>query len=1138
MFRMVRELCGAWVLAVVAVGSPARAGADDPVANPPPAAAPAGDERPTYIILDAPADIPELLRRLDHPDIIVLKGDPGAWPVRPGGEAAAATGVTRVEVTGEVRGELAELTVELEVATADAAAAWVPIRLDGRNLPWAREGDRELPLRVAETGSWEVEVRGRGEHRVRIAVLAPVVATAERSGLDLAIPEAPTTWIRLDVPQRVAEAEAGARDPVAVETREGGRGSRLSAHLPPRSRLGLTWRAGAEPARPPAPAIAAQGEIALDIAPDAVRASSSWSITAKRGTVASLAVRLDPAEELLSVKLDGQPLSLEGPADRAAGVRTIPLAEPLRPGPPRRLDLATRRPLGPGASTRLTYCGVPFVGGVEQAGVVAIAQSGDLWIFDTPGRGLRPIDPRELPVELRARPATVLAYRFADQPFELGLRVEPSPPRLRVATRSTLVVEADAARLDAWLDYQVTRGRIFEVRVVLPEGLDLETAGPDEVVASALCPHPGPAGGRDPRVLLLRLTAKAQDEKAFRIHLTGRHPLTGAATAAIPLFQPQDGTFGDGKVAVVASGNIGVELAAEAADAVRFTPAGAGPPADWPWPAPRPEADPAAALWLRRETIAATLPLRIVARPRAVLHQTTLTARIDRRELDVRQETACSVQNGTLSALEVVVPAALAGHWDLEGTEVAGREPLGIGPDGSVRYRLGLARTATEAVTLRFRYRLPLAGALAPDRPLRVDLPALRVQEGSMLPSRLLVAADPGIGLAPEGPGWVRASGRETAERLEGDSPLRFTRVEPAGAAGVARVVATALPLVPLPPLVAPRLWLRTIQGPEGDLQGLAWYWVEAHEEALAVALPDGATLLRAQVDGEAAAVERQARPAGYRLRFPPGAATPRLVRLEYTVPAQAAAGGWDPPRLLDGGLVQQTLWEAWVTGGRAVLGVPPGWTDENRWYWDLYVWKRRPWKDAAGLATWLAGPRARPWLASVAADEGRFGFHGYLFSRAGGPTPLRPWVVARAGLVGACSGSVLGLGLVLLVWRPRGLWIVLAAVSLALVVAAAVQPGLVLPALQSALVGVVLVLVAALMRRLLERRRPAPLRLGESSGLALGPPSGSAPAVVVGSDDSTAIRPRATASEHPRPILPVGLGGDVIEIPAPGPDS
>ena len=43
----------------------------------------------------------------------------------------------------------------------------------------------------------------------------------------------------------------------------------------------------------------------------------------------------------------------------------------------------------------------------EQAGAIGITASGNLFVTGTAARGVRQIDPRtELPVELRARPAT------------------------------------------------------------------------------------------------------------------------------------------------------------------------------------------------------------------------------------------------------------------------------------------------------------------------------------------------------------------------------------------------------------------------------------------------------------------------------------------------------------------------------------------------------------------------------------------------------------------------------------------------------------------------------------------------------------------------------------------------------------
>ena len=41
------------------------------------------------------------------------------------------------------------------------------------------------------------------------------------------------------------------------------------------------------------------------------------------------------------------------------------------------------------------------------------------------------------------------------------------------------------------------------------------------------------------------------------------------------------------------------------------------------------------------------------------------------------------------------------------------------------------------------------------------------------------------------------------------------------------------------------------------------------------------------------------------------------------------------------------------------MIGLPAGWADENEWYWDTYLWQRRPRKsEAASLSA--VGPAAR----------------------------------------------------------------------------------------------------------------------------------------------------------------------------------
>ncbi|HWE39919.1 MAG TPA: hypothetical protein VG406_25435 [Isosphaeraceae bacterium] len=1101
------------LVAALLLAGPARGGADDA-----PAKKPAGDG-PTAIVVGTPDDLAALWRRLSEADWVLLKGPeyrrllerlapaPAARPAGPG--------VTAVEVRGEVHDDRAFLTVALGIDLDRDDPAWVPIRLDGQPLTRAREGPAELPVKHGESGAWEVELRGRGRHAVEVTLPVPVRLGPDGHQLDLAIPEAASTRLDLTVGPGVVEAVVGARGRVEVEPVEGGHRTRLSAHLPPRSALDVSWKLEDDPGRNLPPLLTAQGEIALEIDRAGCALTASWLLRAERGTTRSLRLTLDPAEELLELRLDDRPLTVEDRRAPGTATVTVPLDDPIRPGADRRLVVKARRPLPTAPPARWAFRGLPLAPAVEQRGLIAVGQGEGLWVGGVAGRGLRQIDPRgELPDHLRG-PATVLGYQFLDQPFELALRVDPAPPRVRVGQQTAVTIAAGQARVESWLEYQITRGRAFEARVELPAGLVLDAVGPEEVIES----FQRLAGGDGPRVLAVRLRAGTREAGGFRLHLTGHQPLD--PSGRVGLFRASDAVSTGGKVAVLAARDLVVEPADDAR-AAGFAPIPPRSPADWPFPADRSASAPVPACWLRHDDDPAALPLRVVVQPRAVHHETSLTAVVGRQGLDARQETTCHVRHGTLTRLDVAVPPAIEGRWALDGLEVVGKSRLADGPDGAPRYRLTLGREVVDQARLRFRYHLPIDPPLGPTRSGRVELPAIRVLEGTASPTRTRVAADAEVDLEPDGPGWERLP----AEPAAADAPApRLETVRPADAKAPA-VLARAAARAKLPALVASRLWLRTTQGAEGDLRGTAWYRVEIHDATLAVALPTGARLIRARVGG--AVVNRAERLAdgGYRLRFPAAlAAGPVLVALDYQVPGRATAGAWDPPRLLEGGVVEETLWEVRLPWNRALIGVPAGWTDENRWAWAGYVFKRRPWQGPEALAGWVAGPTGRAALADEPGDDGFGGSHSYLFGRPDTPAPARPWIASRAVLVAVCSGAVLALGLAWLAWRPRLAWIGPLALAMAATVAAAADLSATALVVQSSALGVALTALAALTRHLVDRRRHRHA-FGEPSGLGAATgagPGSSRHAALVGSDDSTVLRHRpASTVDRPGPSQPV----------------
>ncbi len=142
-----------------------------------------------------------------------------------------------------------------------------------------------------------------------------------------------------------------------------------------------------------------------------------------------------------------------------------------------------------------------------------------------------------------------------------------------------------------------------------------------------------------------------------------------------------------------------------------------------------------------------------------------------------------------------------------------------------------------------------------------------------------------------------------------------------------------------------------------------AWYWVETHEATFPFALPQGAVLESVRLGGEPVRqqVERSDKGDHYRVVFPVKTGNaPAMMEISYHFPLDRKAGIWIPPRLLEGGIVQQTLWDVRLPWSRAVVGTPAGWTDENEWYWDRYLWKRRPTRAPGALIDWVAATPAR----------------------------------------------------------------------------------------------------------------------------------------------------------------------------------
>src|SRR5262249_15454522 len=150
----------------------------------------------------------------------------------------------RIEVEGRVGVEYADLTASITIVLKGPDAIWVPISLDDQRVASAREGTRELALRMGDRNDWQVQLSGPGLHRIQVDFRASVRSDPLRKWLSVPIPLAPSTRLELDYLNRESDIVVGSNEEFGLTDLGAGKPRRLLAHLSPRSKLEVSWAAG------------------------------------------------------------------------------------------------------------------------------------------------------------------------------------------------------------------------------------------------------------------------------------------------------------------------------------------------------------------------------------------------------------------------------------------------------------------------------------------------------------------------------------------------------------------------------------------------------------------------------------------------------------------------------------------------------------------------------------------------------------------------------------------------------------------------------------------------------------------------------------------------------------------------------
>ena len=1099
-------------------------------AGPPPSVI--NPREPVPIFLGTPADREAFWNRLSRPDFVIVDGDEyrdlrarlGLAP--PGGTRPAQ--ILSVAISGRVVGDQAHLCVE-EVINADRVeSTWVSVRLEGFTPTRVSEAGHDLPVKQGDDRSWQVEVFGRGEHRLMLQGILPVRGTPESRRVDLAIPPAATTRFELDIPGRIESAATGPNEPIAVggPVSEGnGPLTHLAAILSPRSRIELTWREQADPERVLPGLATARGEIRVEIDPNQLRTRSLWTVAAVRGPLDHITLRCLPADEVTEVEVDGRSVRFEGRPIEGQILLTIPFDPAIAADQSRQVRIATRRPIAPGNASTLYFAGFPIEEARVQTGTVSVSRAGSVVVSAKPGQGLHRVEPRPEPVGIATatdpvtRPQPVASFEFAAQPFEFHAEVEPESLLVRYEDRTDVSLGLGSTLIQTRWDIRVIQGRPFELAVTMPPGLVFDSAGPAEVVESARVFEDHPVQGLESdRTLVIQLTRTARETGSFRLDLRGRYDLDPDGIESIPLFRPRDIPDPGALIAIRSRRDLTFDLSSSTVGlSAQIRPVRGPAPEGWPWDATGDPVMNVPPSWFRRDPGATNLALRVTNLPTTLHHESLLAVALDRTGASVVEEIDGRVDSGAIDHLDAQLSSQIPARWEVEGVDVVGHDLLAQPAGDSRTVRVRFNRLQTGVFRIRFRYRLGFADPGVKDRATIVRVDPVQLLQGVSAAAHARITTEVGLDTTVNAPGWSTSPAVGPGEfRFDlGLNPAWPDRATPPLPITLAL---RSVPTARLPGSIASRVWIRTIQRADGDLETSAWYRYETRAGTLTVSLPPGSLWTRASIDGEAIGSEVEVVGTDqYRIHLASDtSAVQALVRIEYVVPAVKAGGPFLPPQLLDDAVVQETAWELQVIGNRVGVGVPSGWTDENEWYREGVVARRRPWKSPEALAAWVAGPDGAAPLAAEVAPISTYGRHGYLFSRVGPPAPMAFRVESRLVLVALCSGPVLLLGLLILARRPPPRPCIAAGLILVFGIGLFGEFNVAVLILQSSSLGLILLGVAIGMQAILGRRRFAAKPAGPPRPAPSVPSLDASPARSV-----TQIPEGSTAIQRPGAVSP-----------------
>lgn len=709
--------------------------------------------------------------------------------------------------------------------------------------------------------------------------------------------------------------------------------------------------------------------------------------------------------------------------------------------------------------------GFDCVGAVRQSGYLAVRIEDDWQVTFVRRQGV--IQSDNLPAEMRSD-AVAAGFLYFGQPFSLPVRVSPRQTRTAVEPRYVVRVSPHQLQLDGRLKYHITGAKIFSLSLDLNDWqLDVANLEPAALINSAALVF----GTGNTVLIPLRQATTGEMEFKFR----ATKAIAADATALdFRLPRLSADSIAATELAVLADDNVVLSPRAEdLAGWSSWTPEASFelPPhrqAPWFYVSDVPDPRFAASFQVASR--------RLTAQVEANVTLSTSVTKVEERLL-------YTVAHEAAESLVLLMPASLTQaervlvQWQNKPLTM---EPVNndqVSDDGTVAVRIHLPEPLLGPFQIDIAFEWADAevdGIAAQAATVKLDVPLVMPGEGDFNGCSVNVTTDAPVEVSLVDKAWTL----DRDPRGDRGGPalmLTATEAHTRIALGV-----TPAESALTDSLVVERAWIQTWLTDDQRIDRAVLRF-RCRDGRFTLRMPPGSTAEVYRLDNEiVSAVSEGETPEERVLTLPQSepAVGSHVLEISYELPQRQAAWGkrtFPLPSLLRATAVNPVYWQVLLPQNEFLLAGPQALAGDFRWTWQAVAWGRQPARGSEELELWSG--------SSLREESLPPSLNPYLFSGMTLPPQLEITTISRMELVLLASGVVLAAGLAWIylprIRRSETLFVA----AVALLAAATQWPDLALLFVQAAVVGVLLVALAAVLeRRMVQPPQRRVFRSGPSS--------------------------------------------------------